>query len=351
VHRLKAIACLFFLMAMLYLPGCGNRHYTISWSDEIVYVVVYTNSLKRESEIVYLDQKGNEIESVRLPVQGIFDMERTAVDGREIVMPGRFDRRIVRMKGNELILEESDHYYPYLYKSNGKNEVTIYNSNDMGDFNYMTYEFRENGRVIRSYPFRGFPWSLTMDESKVYVHYLRGSRENEIAHIGIFDFKGNHLRSFPLAISGKVGDMKTVDGKLMIASYFNGKENILDRHLIVIGLDDNMKINYLPLDFPGPNILLITPEEIIVTHDLSDKQSAVSVLDRKTLKVKRKHTFDHWIYRAHVIGNRLYTLHQINYSPEGQINVYDLTTFQRLQTIHLPRKGEMMIQNFIVYRK
>jgi len=344
----KRTLYLILMGCLLFLAGCSKDHYSIAWNDGIAYAIVYTDSLKEESEIVFLNEKGDEIDSIRIPVQGIFDVETTT--SKEIVMPGRFDRKIVRMKENELSLEKTDHYYPYLYANKRDHEVIVFNSNDMGDFNYMTYEFKKNGKVIRSYPFKGFPWKLAMDDSKVYVHYLLGSPAKEVAYIGVFDFMGNHLESFPLRISGKIGDMKIVDKKLLITAYSNEKEQ-QDRHLIVMDLDGHGKANYLPLDFPGPNILLITPEEILVTHDLSDKQSAVSVLDRKTLKVKRKHTFDHWIYRAHVIGNRLYTLHQINYSPEGQINVYDLTTFQRLQTIHLPRKGEMMIQNFIVYRK
>ncbi|ADL08509.1 hypothetical protein [Thermosediminibacter oceani] len=327
------------LIMLFILTGCSNK---FNWEKGFL-AVVYTNSLKEKSTIVVLDDEGKEITTLNIPVRGIFEVKRTG--DQELVMLGRFSDKIVRVKEDKVIIEKT-HQFPFLYDKIDENrELVIYNSDPQGDIDYFSYDFRNrnHSNTIRH---KGFPWALETDKKYAYVYVAQVPQKNQ--SIDVFDLQGHLIKSIPLNVGGRAGDVRIVDGRLIITSLSDSRREQPDQHVIVIDLDGSWEARTLKLRYPAPNHILTTSDSIVITHDIADDRSILTFLDRKTLKQKANFVLNHKVYRAAIAGDHLYTLHQIGNG--GKIIVYDLKNMKQISTYSLKGRGEMMVQNFVLLK-
>jgi hypothetical protein len=330
----KKIALLLFCLFLI--TSCNNKEKNIKIND---FAVVYTSALREKSHLLILNKEQKVKYELPLKEMGIFKIIQNSEN--KLILPVRYSNKIIKINNQlnkEIAKEETLQFALFYEELNGK-EFIVYNYDKQGDINFCTYEIKSNDINLKV-RFSGLPRAVTIDTDYAYMYV----DDNKKHYLHIIDIKsGEMFKKIPLIHGGSAGDIKKIDNKLIITTLSDSNQERPDRYLISILLNEENRVIYQKLKNESPNKILFNDNYIFLTHWNNNK---LSVLDRKTLIEQKYVNVEHPIIQAKIIKNRFYYLFQNQNG--GGIDIYEVETWEKKDSIELPQKKDMLVQDFLI---
>ncbi|MBN2910082.1 hypothetical protein JQC72_11275 [Polycladomyces sp. WAk] len=295
--------------------------------------VIYTDALRKDSELVMFDQGGERVGSRRFNEMGIF---RIVPDERgDWLLPVQFGQGWIRITREGKETKESVRPFPIDVLSKPGILLASYNSGL--HTNTLEVDLKKEGRTYHV-ELDGFLRVLEADEQRVYVFADLVSAKKSLLYV--LDRKtGKMKREIPLE-TGEADDILLSDGRVLLSSRSGGGR-------IAVVEQQNWQVRYVTLPFAEPQYLLPDGDRILVTH--AGSKGRISILDAATLRVTGTIRLPQPIYKVSEANGKLYVLTQ-SHSREkgGEIGVYSIKDWKRERRWDLPVIRDTLVQDLEV---
>jgi hypothetical protein len=314
--------------AILVVSGCSANSSMLN-KDSLSYLIVYSDSLDSDSELVYLDKEGDVVKSVQVESMGIFDIGINSE--RKIFLPSSFEFVHHYIDENGLVSE---------YKAKGPTNFIHFNQEDNiiginnGLYTIVEYKLGNNTNEIK---LKGFARVGIIENSMAFIFSDVIHEDRSVLYI--VDMKRNKLKKeVPLRYEA-AEDIKIFNNKVLIST---------QEKLSIVNIDD-WSVEYKELSF-GESILY-NLNHIIIENEfiyITSQDNRVFKLDGE-LNVIDLFKTKQELFHVRSDGNNFYVLSQLNSEKwEGVIGVYDKNTWELKNKIPLKRMRNMRVQNFLL---
>lgn len=324
------------LLSLFFVTSCSIDSESIKLND---LVIVYTSGLKEKSNLLILDKEQKIKYDLTINEMGIFDIKKDF--NNNLILPVRYSNKIIKVgtQLNDQISEKEVLQFPLFYEEINNGKFIIYNYDEKGDIDFCTYEIRKGKKIIRE-RLRGLPRAVTIDKEIAYV-YIDDNKKHYLEVIDLIS--GKSLSKITLDHGGSAGDIKKIDNKLIITTLSDSNLEHPDRYINSIDLSNDNKVEYQRLKNDSPNIIMFNDDYIFLTHWNSNK---ITILSKKTLSEQKQVNVDYPVIQARLINNKLYYLYQ---QEEGSgIDIFDVKKWEKIDSIKLPKKKDLLVQDFII---
>ena len=312
---------------LLMLTGCSKQ-----FSKQVHLGVICTSSVKPESELIFLNQAGKHLRTLKFGAQGVFNIEQSQ---NQLVLPVTYSDEIIYIDLPKDVVERKKTLeYPLFYSNLGKAEFIIYNSDVEGDIDYLTYvlkgpDYEKRLRI------KGFPLATAVENNKAYI-YLDIKGEADV--IVVLDLQAYRVeREIPVKkdLLG-ISTLLYLDDKLLIPHSSTAE-------LVIIPLANPAEMTTVPLAFTAPHLIFTENDHLIILH----YNGGITVLDRKTYEVLNKAQLPYTILRGQLANGQVYLL--VKEEQQRKMVVVDPENLQITQTIEIKCKEDLLPQNFTVF--
>ncbi|BCU81359.1 hypothetical protein JIR001_11420 [Polycladomyces abyssicola] len=320
----------FMLMILLLLPtSCAASDLGF---DRAEVGVIYTDALRKDSELVLFDQGGERIGSRRFNEMGIF---RIVPDERDWLLPVRFGKGWIRLTREGKETKENPRQFPIDVLSKPGILLASYNSGL--HTNTLEMELKKEGRTYRV-ELDGFLRVLDADEQKVYV-FADVVRDKK-SLLYVLDRKTGKVEREISLETGEADDILLSGGRVLLSSRSGGGR-------IAVVDKKNWQVRYVTLPYAEPQYLLPDGDRILVTH--AGAEGRISILDAATLRVRGTVQLPQPIYKVRQANGKLYVLTQLHSREKGgEIGVYSIKDWKREMRWELPVVRDTLVQDLEV---
>jgi hypothetical protein len=318
------------MILLLLLTSCASGDLGF---DRAEVGVIYTDALRKDSELVLFDQGGERVGSRRFNEMGIF---RIVPDERgDWLLPVQFGEGWIRLTREGKSTKERLRQFPIDVLSKPGILLASYNSGL--NTNTLEVELKKEGRTYHV-GLDGFLRVLEADEQRVYVFADLVSAKKSLLYV--LDRKtGKVEREIPLE-TGEADDILLSGGRILLSSRSGGGR-------IAVVEKKNWQVRYVTLPFAEPQYLLPDGDRILVTH--AGAEGRISILDAATLRVTGTVQLPQPIYKVRQLNGKLYVLTQLHSREKGgEIGVYSIKDWKRERRWDLPVVRDTLVQDLEV---
>ncbi|MBA4601156.1 YncE family protein [Thermoactinomyces mirandus] len=318
----------FIIASLLFLSSCTVGEMEIQQAH---MGVIYTDSLREDSQFVLLDNHGRIMDSHKIKEKGIFQIAEKG-DGN-LLLPVTFGERLVHISSDGDITMEKTPIYPLYTREKGKIRMTTYNTH----LNYGTLEIRQ-GNKKKSVRLDGFLRIVDFDSRHVYVFATVIQEKRPVLYV-IDRETGTRIRDLNLEID-LANDLEITEKYILVSSVAEGNNKIA-----VISKKDWQQ-RYISLPCSQPEFIYRNGGKIYITHRT---QGEITVLDENTFKVLQVSRLPQSIFKARLLKDKLYVLSQADgKKTAGIIGIYDIHTWKQEKRILLPKIRNTLVQDLTV---
>ncbi|KPC76767.1 hypothetical protein ADL26_05080 [Thermoactinomyces vulgaris] len=304
------------------LAACSNNQIDLDLGK---FGIVYTDSLKDDSEFSVIDANGTTKSSQQLDVTGIYQI---ASDGRGgYFLPSELTSSLVHIdQKGKITTSKNFNVHNYINNQYGY-QVTLFNTNV--DINTLEIKYKNK---IKRLNLPSFARMATFDSNYVYV-FCDTESKSYIYVIGLRT--GKIIRKIPVKKSG-ADDMDIFHGQIVSPPS--------DANFLITLDPKNWKVQYRLL--PHNN-----PDRMVADHNylyVSTKEGYIMKLNQN-YEVEKSTKSNPLILNMLVDKENLYVLSQIQSDQyAGYIITYDKNTLKIKQKISLPNIRDTLVQSFIL---
>ncbi|MGA8943188.1 MAG: hypothetical protein WB502_10785 [Thermoactinomyces sp.] len=295
--------------------------------------VIYTDSLKEDSQFVLLDNAGQIIDSHRIMETGIFQISEKG--NGNLLLPVTFGESFIHISADGEVSKEETLAFPLHTREKNEIRTTTYNTHL--EYGTLKIRYKEQEKSIR---LNGFLRVVDFDDRYAYVFATVIQEKRPVLYI--IELKtGKLVREINLAID-QANDLGIMEDKIIVSSVEE------DNNKIAVISKKNWQQRYISLPHLQPEFLYEADGKIIVTHRL---QGEVTVLDGKTFRILQTSRLPQPIFKARLLKDKLYVLSQLNNrKTAGFIGIYDIHTWKQEEKILLPKIRNTRVQDITVIR-
>jgi hypothetical protein len=295
--------------------------------------VIYTDALRKDSELVLFDQGGERVGSRRFDEMGIF---RIVPDERgDWILPVQFGEGRIRLSRDGKEAKEGLRPFPIDVLS--KPGILLASYNSSLNSNTLEVELKKEGRTYLV-ELDGFLRVLEADEHRVYAFADLVSAKKSLLYV--LDRKTGRVEREIKLETGEADDILLSGDRVLLSSRSGGGR-------IAVVEKKNWQVRYVTLPFAEPQYLLPDGARILVTH--AGAEGRISILDAGTLQVADTVRLPQPIYKVCQASGKLYVLTQ-SHSREkgGEIGIYSMKDWKRERRWDLPVIRDTLVQDLEV---
>ncbi|SDY86738.1 YncE family protein [Thermoactinomyces sp. DSM 45892] len=318
----------FLISLLLLLSACTTEGMTL---DKASIGVIYTDSLKEDSEFVLLNQDGQIVDQRGIKEKGIFQIAKKK-DG-SLLLPVQFGDKMVQISSGGIISKEDTPAFPLYVRTDDSIRVTTYNTH----MDYGTLEIKE-GDQVHTVKLDGYLSVVQFDAKYVYVSATIIQAKRPVFYV-LDRETGKLVKEISIKVD-LTDDLLLTEEHILVSSTD-------DQHKIAVINKKDWTVQYRDLSYAQPQFFYPNKDKIIVTHKVDGR---ITVLDRKTFQVVETAQLPQRIYKARLSSDQLYVLSPLNYDPKnaGLISVYDTKTWKQIKQFRIPNIRETLVQDFTI---
>lgn len=322
------------VLIIFFLSSCASGDWVL---DQAEVGVIYTDALRKDSELVLFDKNGERMGSKRFNEMGIFQIEP---DGEgNWLLPVRFGEGRIRLTKDGKETKEGNRPFPIQVLSKPDMLLASYNSGL--NTNTLEVEPKNKGRHY-SVELEGFLRVMEADDRYVYAFADVVKDKRSVLYVLDRD-TGRLVRKIPLQ-TGQADSMLLTSDRVILSSKSGGG-------LIAVVGKDNWQVKYVTLPFAQPQYLLPDGNRTIVTH--AGPEGRISILDNASLQVVETKKLSQPIFKVRLANGKLYVLTQWHERETGgEIGIYSIKDWKREKRWTLPAVRDTLAQDLeVVGRK
>ncbi len=322
-----------FMLMILLLTSCTSGDPGL---DRAEVGVIYTDGVRKDSELVLFDGGGKQVGSHRFRESGIF---RVVPDEKgDWLLPVQFGEGWIRLTKEGKAIKESNRQFPIQVLS--KPGILLASYNSSLHTNTLEVKLKKEGRTY-SVELNGFLRVLEVDEHRVYVFADLVREKKSLLYV--LDRKTGRVERKIRLETGEADDILLSRRRILLTSRSGGGK-------IAVVEKESWHVRYVTLPFAEPQYMLPEGNRILVTH--AGAAGRISILDAKTLQVTGTVQLPQSIYKVRQANGRLYILTQ-SHSREkgGEIGIYSLKDWKQEKRWELPVIRNTLVQDLEVVSK
>jgi hypothetical protein len=323
---LKKIVCFFSCFTVLLLTACSDKSLEAGW-PKAKFALVYTNSLQPKSELVFFDENGHVLESVKMKAQGIFDIEED--DQGTWIFPTQFDHCTYYLHRNGKLERTETKGHGTFAKENGQVKVVTHNASLYDNILTITYQGKVTDITLPSYLFAG-----SIDDPYLYVASAVVGGDSPA--VFVIDYKKAKIVKRINIDEPAAIDIKKIGHKLLIAN--SGDQ------LVVIDTN-TWKVDYIPLPEETMAKMLLDQDKIYIPLGYEDGKIVELNHHLDQLRTLDLHQS---IYKVDQDEQFFYVMDQIhdNKNLAATVAVFEKKSGKKVKELKLPdRGGGMLVQD------
>lgn len=332
-----------FIVAMVLVLFSCESSYVSNFNLGYYVGVVSFNKTKKVSFINQYNEDGRGTNRIKFSLQGMgYLHDFIPSDDENFYVKSS---NILSMNGKSYLIEVDKFTNRYSKIDLGLDEIyKIFNDDDClyitHSINKISKYDKSKGKIINTSKVDDYIVSeIYVDDSKIYLFSRRGK---ERSFLNILDKTTLELvKNFDITNFGLYqNDMFYDNGKI----YFTNYDISSDKNIGKVGIYniETQKINYISVNSRNLDKIVVYGDKIYVTIRGDILKDSIIVVDKKTLKSKRKN-LDYKIKVFDIIDDKLFML------SDKYIDIYDLNKFDLYKRIKLLTDKDSVISGLIVY--
>lgn len=332
-----------FIVAMVLVLFSCESSYVSNFNLGYYVGVVSFNKTKKVSFINQYNEDGRGTNRIKFSLQGMgYLHDFIPSDDENFYVKSS---NILSMNGKSYLIEVDKFTNRYSKIDLGLDEIyKIFNDDDClyitHSINKISKYDKSKGKIINTSKVDDYIVSeIYVDDSKIYLFSRRGK---ERSFLNILDKTTLELvKNFDITNFGLYqNDMFYDNGKI----YFTNYDISSDKNIGKVGIYniETQKINYISVNSRNLDKIVVYGDKIYITIRGDILKDSIIVVDKKTLKSKRKN-LDYKIKVFDIIDDKLFML------SDKYIDIYDLNKFDLYKRIKLLTDKDSVISGLIVY--
>lgn len=295
--------------------------------------VIYTDSLRKDSQFVLLDDDGQMIDSHKIKETGIFQIAEQ--ENGNLLLPVSFGKRLIHISATGEISKEETPVFPLDTREKNRIRTTTYNTH----LDYGTLEIKQ-GKQKKSIKLNGFLRLVDFDFKYIYVFATVIQEKQPVLYV-ICRETGKLFRKINLEID-LANDLEITEDEIIVSS-IEEKNN----KIAIISKKDWQQ-RYQSLPSAQPEFVYQDGGKVYITHRA---QGGVTVLDGNTFQVLQTSRLPQPIFKARLFKDKLYVLSQSDDGKfAGFVGIYDIHTWKQEKKIWLPKVRNTLVQDITIIR-